>query len=97
MYQYFLGALGNRRFIRPQYEITDGTLREITDRFAEFPEGGTVSISGFADEELDDIKNRLIKFRLDFKKDLSPHYQPTVENSNKYQATCKMRKMLRNR
>ena len=87
MYQYFLGALGNRRFIRPQYEITDGTLREITDRFAEFPEGGTVSISGFADEELDDIKNRLIKFRLDFKKDLSPHYQPTVENSNKYAIT----------
>ena len=84
MYQYFLGSFGNKRFIRPQYEIIDGQLREIEDRFQEFPEGGTVSVSDFNDDDLDDIKNRLFKFRIDIKKDLSPHYQPSVANSNKY-------------
>lgn len=47
MYKYYLGAFGNRSFIRPQFEILeDGSLREIGDNsWTEFPNGGTVSLS----------------------------------------------------
>ena len=46
MYRYFLGAFGNKSFIRPQYEIMeDGKLRGIEDRWGEFPNGGTVSLT----------------------------------------------------
>ena len=34
MYRHFLGAFGNKSFIRPQYEIMeDGSLRRIEDRW----------------------------------------------------------------
>ena len=37
MYRYFLGAFGNKSFIRPQYEIMeDGKLRGIEDRWENF-------------------------------------------------------------
>ena len=49
MYRHFLGAFGNRSFIRPQYEIMeDGSLRGIEDRWGEFPNGGTVSLSNIS-------------------------------------------------
>lgn len=46
MYKNYLGAFGNKSFIRPQYEIMpDGSLREVGDaRWEEFPNGGTVSL-----------------------------------------------------
>ena len=67
MYKYYFGAFGNRSFIRPQFEILeDGSLREVGDnRWVEFPNGGTVSLS-FSDSDTYDIKNRLLKFKIDF-------------------------------
>lgn len=87
MYKYYLGAFGNRSFIRPQFEIMDdGCLRAIEDeRWIEFPNGGTVSLSYFSDNDTDDIKNRLLKFKIDFNKDLHPGYATYTQNSNKYQ------------
>ncbi len=89
MYKYFLGAFGNRSFIRPQYEILkDGSLREVGDsRWEEFPNGGTVSLSYLSDSETDDIKNRLLRFKIDFDKDLHPTYDLYGQNSNKFQIT----------
>lgn len=89
MYKHFLGAFGNRSFIRPQYEILeDGSLREVGDsRWIEFPNGGTVSLSNLSEGDTDDIKNRLLQFRVDFNRDLHPGYSPYSENSNKYQIT----------
>ena len=62
MYRYFLGAFGNKSFIRPQYEIMeDGKLRGIEDRWGEFPNGGTVSLTGISDSDTESINNlRLI-------------------------------------
>lgn len=87
MYKHFLGAFGNRSFIRPQYEIMeDGSLREVGDsRWTEFPNGGTVSLSSIPEGDTTDIKNRLLQFRIDFNKNLHPGYAPYGENSNKYQ------------
>lgn len=87
MYKFYLGAFGNRSFIRPQYEILeDGNLREVgEDRWIEFPNGGTVSISYITDNDTDAIKNRLLRFRIDFNKDLHPTYASFSDNSNKYQ------------
>lgn len=67
MYKYYLGAFGNKGFIGPQFEIlTDGNLRSVDDRWTEFPNGGTVSISSYvSDNDADDIKNRLLKFKID--------------------------------
>ena len=49
MYRRFLGSFGNRSFIRPQYEIMeDSSLREIEDRWGEFPNGGTVSLTSIS-------------------------------------------------
>ena len=68
MYRYFLGAFGNKSFIRPQYEIMeDGKLRGIEDRWGEFPNGGTVSLTGISDSDTESIKNRLLQFKIDFK------------------------------
>ena len=66
MYQYYLGAFGNKSFIRPQYEIMlDGSLREVGDnRWTEFPNGGTVSLSNSYEGATDDIRNRLLRFRI---------------------------------
>lgn len=87
MYRYYLGAFGNRSFIRPQYEImSDNTLREVgDDRWAEFPNGGTVSLANMYDADTDDIKNKLLKFRIDFNRDLHPTYDSMNDNSNRYQ------------
>ncbi len=89
MYRYFLGAFGNRSFICPQYEIMeDGSLREMRDtRWTEFPNGGTVSLTNISDEDTDDIKNRLLKFRIDFNKDFHPGFDTFNDNSNRYQIT----------
>ena len=90
MYQYFLGGFGNRSFIRPQYEIMeDGSLREVVDRFVEFPNGGTVSLAYISDEDVNDIKNRLLKFKIDFNKDYHPTYSSYSENSNQYRISIK--------
>lgn len=87
MYRYYLGAFGNRSFIRPQFEIIEGgSLREIGDnRWSEFPNGGTVSLSYLSDNDTDDIKNRLLRFKIDFNKDLHPGFTSFNENSNMYQ------------
>lgn len=87
MPQYYLGAFGNRSFIRPQYEIlSDGSLREVgDDRWTEFPNGGTVSLSNSYDGDIDNIRNRLLRFRIDFKSDLHPNFDQFNNNSNKYQ------------
>lgn len=89
MYRHFLGAFGNRSFICPQYEIMeDGSLREMRDnRWEEFPNGGTVSLANISDGETDDIQNRLLQFRIDFKKDFHPGFDSYNENSNRYQIT----------
>ena len=87
MYQYYLGAFGNKSFIRPQYEIVeDGGLREIgDDRWTEFPNGGTVSLSNLYERDTDDIRNRLLRFRIDFKSNFHPNFDQYNNNSNKYQ------------
>lgn len=87
MYQYYLGAFGNKSFIRPQYEIMeDGGLREIgDDRWMEFPNGGTVSLSNLYERDTDDIRNRLLRFRIDFKSNFHPNFDQYNNNSNKYQ------------
>lgn len=86
MYRYFLGAFGNRSFIRPQYEIMeDGSLRGIEDRWGEFPNGGTVSLSNISEGDTESIKNRLLQFKIDFNKNLHPGYTSYTDNSNKYQ------------
>lgn len=87
MYKHYLGAFGNRSYIRPQFEILeDGEYRIIGDeRWTEFPNGGTVSVLYSSDVEINDIKNRLLKFKIDFNKDLHPGYVPYGDNSNKYQ------------
>lgn len=87
MYRYFIGAFGNRSFIRPQYEIIeDGSLREVGDsRWEEFPNGGTVSLANISDGDTDDIKNRLLQFRVDFNKDFHPGFDSYNMNSNRYQ------------
>lgn len=87
MYQYYLGAFGNRSFIRPQYEIMeDGDLREVRDdRWEEFPNGGTVSLSNLYERDIDDIRNRLLRFRIDFKSNFHPNFDQYNNNSNKYQ------------
>ena len=86
MYRYFLGAFGNKSFIRPQYDIMeDGKLRGIEDRWGEFPNGGTVSLTGISDSDTESIKNRLLQFKIDFNRDLHPGYAPYTDNSNKYQ------------
>ena len=89
MYKHFLGAFGNRSFSRPQYEIMeDGSLREVGDsRWTEFPNGGTVSLSSISEGDTDDIKNRLLQFKIDLNKNLHPGYSVYSENSNKYQIT----------
>lgn len=90
MYRYFLGAFGNKSFIRPQYEIMeDGKLRGIEDRWGEFPNGGTVSLTGISDSDTESIKNRLLQFKIDFNRDLHPGYAPYTDNSNKYQIPFK--------
>ena len=87
MYRHFLGAFGNRSFIRPIYEISeDGNLFEVGDsRWELFPNGGTVSLANLSDGDTDDIKNRLLKFRIDLNKDFHPGYDAYSENSNRYQ------------
>lgn len=89
MYKYYLGAFGNRSFIRPQYEIlSDNTLREVgDDRWTEFPNGGTVSLTNMYEGDSDEIKNRLLKFKIDFNKDLHPTFDAYNDNSNRYQIT----------
>ena len=89
MYRYFIGAFGNRSFICPQYEIMeDGSLREMRDsRWKEFPNGGTVSLANISDGDTDDIKNRLLQFRVDFNKDFHPSFDVFSDNSNRYQIT----------
>lgn len=86
MYQYFLGAFGNRSFIRPQYEVlSDGSLREVgDDRWTEFPNGGTVSLSNSYEGDTDEIRNRLLRFRIDFKTNFHPSFDQYNSNSNKY-------------
>lgn len=86
MYQYYLGAFGNRSFIRPQYEIlSDGSLREVgDDRWTEFPNGGTVSLSNSYEGDTDEIRNRLLRFRIDFRSDFHPNFDQYNSNSNKY-------------
>lgn len=65
MYRYFLGAFGNKSFIRPQYEIMeDGKLRGIEDRWGEFPNGGTVSLTGISDSDTESIKIDYYNLRL---------------------------------
>lgn len=84
MYRYYLGSFGNKSFIRPQYEILDdGTLEEVLEEYRknDFPNGGTVSVKEFTEEE---IQNRLLKFRIDFDKDLHPNYMSYSDNSNQY-------------
>ena len=86
MYRRFLGSFGNRSFIRPQYEIMeDSSLREIEDRWGEFPNGGTVSLTSISEGDTESIKNRLLQFKIDFNRDLHPGYAPYTDNSNKYQ------------
>lgn len=87
MYQFYLGAFGNRSFIRPQYEIMeDGGLREVgDDRWEEFPNGGTVSLANIYERDIDDIRNRLLRFRIDFKSNFHPNFDQYNNNSNKYQ------------
>ncbi len=87
MYKYYLGAFGNKSFIRPQYEILDdGGLREVgDDRWKEFPNGGTVSLSNSYEGDTDGIKNRLLRFRIDFKNNYHPNFDQYNSNSNKYQ------------
>lgn len=89
MYKYYLGAFGNKSFIRPQYEIMqDGTLRYVgDDRWEEFPNGGTVSLLNVYEEDADDIsniRNRLLRFKIDFNKDFHPTFEQYGERSNKY-------------
>lgn len=87
MYKYYLGAFGNRSFLRPQFEILENNgLRIIgDDRWKEFPNGGTVSLSFLSDKDIDSIKNRIVKFKIDLNKDFHPGYDSFNDNSNKYQ------------
>lgn len=87
MDRYFLGSFGNGRFIKPQYEIDGDTLKSIEDRFTEFPNGGTIYVYFNEKENIDELKNRIIKFKLDFEKNLSPTFNTYDSSSNKYQAT----------
>lgn len=87
MYNYFLGSFGNKSFLFPQYEILkDGSLEEVhyEDRYERFPNGGTVSINGVDDIGVESIKNRIVKFKIDFNNDLHHYYKIYSENSNKY-------------
>lgn len=83
----FYGSFGNGRFIKPQYEIEGDALKSIENRFEEFPNGGTIYLYFDERENIDTIKNRLIKFELDFNKNISQTYNHLDNNSNKYQAT----------
>ncbi len=86
MYRYFLGAFGNRSFICPKYEILENNnLIEVKNRWEDFPNGGTVSLANISDRDIDDIKNRLLRFRIDFNKDYHNGFDTYNENSNKYQ------------
>lgn len=87
MYKFYLGAFGNRSYIRPQFEIDNGKLRIIEEenRRIEFPNGGTVSLNGLTENDTDNIKNRLLKFKIDFANNRHPNFDPTGQNSNKYQ------------
>lgn len=87
MGRIFYGSFGNGRFIKPQYEIEGDMLKSIENRFEEFPNGGTVYLYFDERENIDTIKNRLIKFELDFSKNISQTYNHLDNNSNKYQAT----------
>lgn len=88
MYKYYLGAFGNKSFIRPQYEILENSLREVgDDRWTEFPNGGTVSLANMYEGNTNDIRNRLLKFKIDFNRDYHPTYDVTNDNSNRYQIT----------
>lgn len=86
MYKNYLGAFGNKSFIRPQYEIMpDGSLREVGDaRWEEFPNGGTVSLLNAYEEETDNIRNRLLRFRINFNSDFHPNFENFNKTSNKY-------------
>lgn len=91
MYKYYLGAFGNRSYIRPQYEILDdGSIKEVGEnRWEDFANGGTVSLafSTYSDseKEVESIQNRLVKFKIDRSKDLHPNFDIYNDNSNKYQ------------
>lgn len=88
MDKIYLGAFGNGSFIKPQFEIVEeDSIRIIENRFEEFPNGGTVYFYANEKDNLELIKNKLIKFRLDLNKDVSPKYEIYERNSNKYQAT----------
>lgn len=87
MDKVFLGAFGNGSFIKPQFEImNDDSIRIIENRYEEFPNGGTIYFYA-TDRDVDTIKNKLIKFRLDMNKDISSKYEIYERKSNKYQAT----------
>lgn len=86
MYKYFLGAFGNKYYIRPFYEIIDNSVKEIDDeRYELFPNGGTVSVFFQPDDDPNSIKNRLLKFKVDMRSDLHPKFDSYNDNSNKYQ------------
>lgn len=87
MYKYYLGAFGNGSFIRPQYEIMqDGTLRNVGDaRWEEFPNGGTVSLRNAYEEDTNNIRNRLLRFKINFNSDFHPTFDQFNRYSNKYQ------------
>ena len=63
MYKYYLGAFGNRSFLRPQFEILENNgLRIIgDDRWKEFPNGGTESLCFLSDKGIHSIIDRMVK------------------------------------
>ena len=82
----FLGAFGNKCFLKAQYELTeDGlTLIEGGERYSLFPNGGTVYYPEGDEEGI--LTDRLIKFEVDFKYDISQRFDMYNQNSNKYEA-----------
>lgn len=87
MDRYFLGAFGNGKYVRPQFEILkDNSLSMVDDiRRDIFPNGGTITLYHFNDNDINGIKNRLFKFRIDLNRDISPVYDIYSDNSNKFQ------------
>lgn len=86
MYRYYLGSFGNKSFIRPQYEIlNDGSLSDMSEtRWDDFPNGGTVSLAYNNGSDLAEVKNRLLRFKIDFEVNKSESYDKSNRYSNKY-------------
>jgi KaiC/GvpD/RAD55 family RecA-like ATPase len=88
MEKIYLGSFGNGHFLKPQFEIVeDGNIRIIDNRirFEEFPKGGTIFFALNDRDNIENYKNKIIKFCLDKDKDISLSYDEYNPRSNQYQ------------